>query len=197
MLKDRILRCSSRSHTCKLLTIVGGVTVQAFAVAEKLVALTPILWVSAPLALCWAMDVGYVAEQRRSLDLLEDGQDKADLSCVPRGGDGDSIIRFLRAFISVSTWPFYVALLALISFGGGQIAKANRDTAAQTLRNPPLATRIPASFPPVNPPFAPVRSANAPPSFNQGKLPTQRLTPAPFSTAPHFPTPKRPTALTP
>jgi len=167
---------------------VGGVVVLALTTIGKLTVFSTALWIASPLLLFWLMDVGLVAEQRRCIDLLKNNPKEEDASGVLGEGGADSIFRFFRELISLSIWPFYLVLFGLITFGGKEITKANREAEAKA------AEKVVPYFQQGNMPVMPQRSTNMP--FNQQPLNQniQRFTPAPFATPPRF---NRPVATPP
>jgi len=192
MIEDWILRSSSQRFIGKLVCAALGVTVLAFAVIEKLTAAVSVFWIASPLLLFWLLDTGLAAGQRRCAELLKKNPTKGDASVLLWEGGDAGLGRFCRELISLSVWPFYLILFALIYFGGEEITKVNREAAAQAEQKAASAATVSPYYQRGNMPVAPMRQPNGAMPFNQMNPALQRFTPAPFSTPPRFTLPNRP-----
>lgn len=197
MLKDWILRSSSRRYICKLVSIVTGIAVVAFVTLERLTALSIVLWTASPLVLFWLVDVGLATEQRRCIELLKKNPAKDDPSALLWEGGDAGLFRFVRALVSLSTWPFYFVLFALIGFGGNEITKANREVEAKAAEKVATIAPAPPYYQQGKMPTGPVRPPNAPIPINPVNSATQRFTPPQFATPPRFPVPNSRPAVPP
>lgn len=190
MLQNLILSYASRRNVFKLVAVLAGVGVLAFASVEKIAAVSVVLWTASPLVLLWLLDVGLAAGQRRYAEWMKENPEKEDPSVVLWDGGIADVFRFFRELISLSIWPFYLILFALIGFGGREITKANKEAAEAAQK---AAAVVPA------PPY--YQQSNVPPFPNRSAVPfnpaMQRFTPSPFPTPPRFPTSVRPFATPP
>ena len=198
MLKDLILRYTSRRATFKLAAVLAGMAILLIGATEKVGIGKGFCWMGAPLLLLGLVEAGYAAEQRRCVELWKkngEGDDVAALSSEPVGA---SVVRFVFAVLSLSIWPFYLAVFALVAFGGEEITKASREATVQAIHNlnagavpqpylqAPNGAFISPNMP-QRPPVAPT-TANRPP-LNPA---LQKVTPPPFATPPKFVAPPHP-----
>lgn len=191
MLKDRLLRHSSQRYICNVVSAVGGVVVLALTAIDKLTSFATVLWIASPLLLFWLMDAGLAAEQRRCVDLLKQNPTTEVPAALWEEGGDTGVFRFFRELISPSIWPFYLVLFGLITFGGKEITKANRETEAKTVE------KVAPYFQQGNMPVMPQRSTILPLNQQPVNANIQRFTPPPFATPPRFNLPNRAVATPP
>jgi hypothetical protein len=197
MLKELILRYSSRRASFKLAGALAGVAILLVGTIEKVGVGKGYLWMAAPLLLLGFAEAGYAGEQRRCIDLLKKGNGADDLSALVPESAGASVVRFGFAVLSPSIWPFYLVLFGLVAFGGEEIARANREVASQAIHalnaNVAAPGYIQTSNGPVILPSIPQRPGNG--AFPANRPPLnpalQRVTPPVFATPPHMNIPVR------
>jgi hypothetical protein len=195
MLKDLILRYTSRRSTFKLAAVLAGVAILLVGTIEKVGVGQGFLWMAAPLLLLGLAEAGCAAEQRRCLELLKKGDAAAEIAALVPESAGASVVRFAFAVLSPSIWPYYLTLFALVAFGGEEISKANRSAAAQAIHvlngNPAGQPYIQTSNGPVALPTLPQRPGAVPVNRPPLNPALQRVTPPVFPTPPHMNVPTR------
>ncbi|WP_042725896.1 hypothetical protein [Chthoniobacter flavus] len=179
-----------------MISVAGGIAILAFATTGKITAVSPVLWIASPLVLLWLLDIGLASGQRHCAELLKKNPAKEDASVLLWEGGDASLGRFCRELISLSIWPFYLILFALIYFGGKEITKTNQEAAAQAEKKAATATAAMSPYSPQSSmPFGQARQPNnGPMPFNRTNPALPRFTPAPFPTPPRFTMPSRPPA---
>jgi hypothetical protein len=194
MLKDLILRYSSRRFVCKLICLLGGLAILSLGEIEKITTFAMFLWLAAPLLMLWLSEVGYDSEQRRCVELLKKNPTKEDPSVLLWEGGDASLFRFCRSLISLSTWPFYLVLFSVVGFGGREIVRMNQEVIAKYPHE--IVSATPAYHQSTPRPVFPTPQRSV---FNQSPLNPniQRFTPLPFVTPPRFNVPNRSVATPP
>lgn len=190
MVKDILFLYSSKRLTIKLAAILAGTGVLAIAAIENVAGTNELFWMAAPLFLLWLVDAGYAAEQRRYAEAARKDGGNNDDSAVSPGTAGASIGHFGCAVLSLSNAPFYLALFGLVAFGGQQIAKTNKQAAAEAMHNlsagaPRLYQttdgRTMMSVAPPRPVFGQPPANPSLPRFGSAPLPTPQRTTFPAS----------------
>ncbi|EDY15971.1 hypothetical protein CfE428DRAFT_6490 [Chthoniobacter flavus Ellin428] len=125
-------RYSAYRAACKQWSAGLGVLILLVAALASLNA-TKLLWVAAPLLLIGLVEAGYAAQERRCAELLR--ANKGDAGLAPEAASA-SVVRTTFAALSLSIWPFYLGLFALVAIGGEQMAASGKKALAVNATRP-------------------------------------------------------------
>ena len=89
---------------------------------------TKMLWAAGPLLLLGLVEAGYAAQERRYAELLKGKKGNEEISVLPPEAASASVVRTAVAALSLSVWPFYLGLFAMVAIGGQQMAASGQNT---------------------------------------------------------------------
>ena len=126
MLPDIIHRYSSQRATCKQWSVLLGVAILLVGALGK-VSAANLLWTAAPLLLLGLAEAGYAGQERRCVDILKSRKGNEEVSALLPEAASASILRTAVAAMSVSVWPFYLGLFAIVAAGGGAMTSPGKE----------------------------------------------------------------------
>ncbi|HSI10737.1 MAG TPA: hypothetical protein VK961_01775 [Chthoniobacter sp.] len=143
---------SSRRAACKqwsaalavIILLVGG-----------MVGLHPtkMMWAAGPLVLIGLVEAGFAGQEKRFAELLTDKNGNAEMVVLQPEAGIASVLRTTFAALSLSIWPFYLTLFALVAVGGAEMASIDKKNAAAYAGSnglpgqAPMQTYFPAPMP--------------------------------------------------
>lgn len=120
-------RVSSYRATCKLWSVGLGVVILLIGGLAG-VAPVKMLWAAGPLLLLGLVEAGYAAQERRYAELLKAKKGNEEIAVLPPEAASASLVRTAVAALSLSVWPFYLGLFAMVAIGGQQMAASGPNT---------------------------------------------------------------------
>jgi len=122
MLNETIGQLSSHRAACKRWSIFLAVAILIAGGLGKL-STASLLWAASPLLLLALTEAGYAAEQGRCPEFFRHGKGDETLEVLPSESTMVSSRRFGSALVSISIWPFYLALWAVVLAGAFELPR--------------------------------------------------------------------------
>jgi hypothetical protein len=104
---------------------------------------TKMLWAAGPLLLLGLVEAGYAAQERRYAELLKAKKISEETPALLPEPASASVVRTTFAALSLSIWPFYLGLFAIVGIGGEEMAASNKK---MLVSNGPPANYAPAGM---------------------------------------------------
>ncbi len=82
-----------------------------------------LVWVAAPLVLLGLAEAGYAARQGQCAELLKTGKRDEPMVLLPAESGLNAVRRMVLAVLSLSIWPFYLALWGVVAAGAVNLPK--------------------------------------------------------------------------
>lgn len=169
-------RLAGQSAACKIWGIVLSAAALLFVAGRP--GGEPLLWAAAPIVLLALADAGYVGQSRRIAAYVarrepkELGNPKDMVHLLVQGNTFPEAFKSLGSVLSLSVWPFYLALASLV-VGLGMTVLVPKNRPAPILptfpQTTPAYTQQNSPFPsprPTNSPVTPARPFPGPSSTN-------------------------------
>lgn len=130
MLVDIVHRYSAHRAACKQCSVALGIAILLVGALGK-VAPANLLWAAAPLLLLGLAEAGYAGQERRCLELLKGKKGNEEVVALLPEAANASILRTAVAAMSVSIWPYYLGLFAIVAVGSGALTSPEKGATMQ------------------------------------------------------------------